>query len=376
MTTRASAGSAAPGGRGRPRASSREVLEEAAYELFLEQGFEGTTVAEIARRAGVSRGTFFNYFASKADVFWADIDEALAQLPGALRECERGVPPAEALSSGLVRLAAVFGPDRVPWILTQYEAMGSPAEVGVSALARLGRAAEELTQFLAERSGAAARDLPSRALSYAALGTLVAAARTWAEAGPARGRLSAHVERAFAAGPWRVDSAASRTEESTMTEHQFPVPRIEQHEERHLAVVREKVPFSGIAGLYDRAYPLVFDALRRAGVEPAAAPMGVVHGEPGETLDLSVAVPVAEPFTAAEDGGEVTAETLPGGRVATMLVRGDYSLISAGYERLFGWISEQGLVPAGISWEQYLTEPEPGGDPALNETLLGVPIAD
>ena len=51
---------------GRPRATSRDVIAEAACELFLEQGFEGTTVADITRRAGVSRSSFFNYFTSKA----------------------------------------------------------------------------------------------------------------------------------------------------------------------------------------------------------------------------------------------------------------------------------------------------------------------
>ena len=49
---------------GRPRASSRETLAEAACELFLEQGYEATSVVDIAQRAGVSRSSFFNYFSS------------------------------------------------------------------------------------------------------------------------------------------------------------------------------------------------------------------------------------------------------------------------------------------------------------------------
>ncbi|MFV0434764.1 MAG: GyrI-like domain-containing protein [Leucobacter sp.] len=157
-----------------------------------------------------------------------------------------------------------------------------------------------------------------------------------------------------------------------MTE-QFSTPEIESREEQHLAVVRERVPFDRIPALYDRAYPAIFGALGAAGISPVAAPMGVMHGEPSDTLDLSVAVPVAEVFA---DAGDVVGETLPAGRAATLLVRGDYSLISSGYERLFGWIAEQGLVPRGIAAEQYLTEPEPGGDPELNETLLAVYLAE
>ena len=45
---------------GRPRASSKDVLEEAASELFLEKGYLATSIDDIAQRAGVSRATFFN----------------------------------------------------------------------------------------------------------------------------------------------------------------------------------------------------------------------------------------------------------------------------------------------------------------------------
>jgi AcrR family transcriptional regulator len=47
---------------GRPKASSRETIAEAACELFLEQGYEQTSIADISTRAGVSRSSFFNYF--------------------------------------------------------------------------------------------------------------------------------------------------------------------------------------------------------------------------------------------------------------------------------------------------------------------------
>lgn len=157
-----------------------------------------------------------------------------------------------------------------------------------------------------------------------------------------------------------------------MTE-QFSVPEVVERPAQHLAVVRQTVSFDAIPGLYDKAYPAIFGALARAGITPAAAPMGVMHRQPGPELDLSVAVPVAEPFAG---DGEVSSETLPAGRAATLLVRGDYSLLAAAYEHLFGWIAEQGLTPTGLSWEQYLTEPAPGGDPAANETLIAAGLRD
>ncbi len=153
----------------------------------------------------------------------------------------------------------------------------------------------------------------------------------------------------------------------------FGTPELDRHPAVHLAVVRETVAFSAIPALYDRAYPLIFAALQRAGVTPTAPPMGVVHGSPSDTLDLSVAVPVPAPF---ESSGDVVGETLPAARVATLLVRGDYGLLAAAYEHLYEWLSREGHVPAPIAWEQYLTEPMPDGDSALNETLIAVHLAE
>lgn len=162
---------------------------------------------------------------------------------------------------------------------------------------------------------------------------------------------------------------------------EFATPQLVERPEQHLAVVRERVAFDEIPGLYDRAFPLLFSTLAAHGIQPAGAPYGVIFGEPGDTLDLAVSVPLTAPLaitaTALETpaSGTVSPETLPAGRVATLLVRGDYALIADGYSHLYAWLAAEGLTPIGIAWEQYLTEPAPGGDPAANETLLGVHLA-
>jgi AcrR family transcriptional regulator len=72
-------------GRWEPGAGGR--LREAALELYLEQGFEQTTVAEIGERAGVTARTFFRYFADKREVLFAGSevlqDTMIAALEGA-----------------------------------------------------------------------------------------------------------------------------------------------------------------------------------------------------------------------------------------------------------------------------------------------------
>ncbi len=69
---------------GRPRASSAATIHEAALELFLEQGYEAVSVDDIARRAGVSRGTVFAYCDSKADALWVGLDAAIGRAGDAI----------------------------------------------------------------------------------------------------------------------------------------------------------------------------------------------------------------------------------------------------------------------------------------------------
>ena len=73
---------AAPGLRQRKREQTRERLTHAAMALFLERGFEATTIDDIAAAADVSRRSFFHYFASKEDVVLAWQEDAAAALGG------------------------------------------------------------------------------------------------------------------------------------------------------------------------------------------------------------------------------------------------------------------------------------------------------
>src|SRR5258708_19843507 len=82
---------------GRRRVTSRAELEQVAFDLFERQGFEQTTVDDIARAAGIGRRTFFRYFASKNEVPWGDFDGELARMRRRLAATPPGAPLMDAI---------------------------------------------------------------------------------------------------------------------------------------------------------------------------------------------------------------------------------------------------------------------------------------
>lgn len=166
---------------GRPLLSSRESLQDAAFELFLENGYEHTTVDQIASRAGVGRSTFFNYFRSKADVFWMELDEAL---DGAAQHHPTATTPKGRIREVLLVVAGFFDAGRVPFALTQHHLVGGTEELTASALSRGMRLSEILVRAAGPHD--AAGDT-ARVLVLASLGTALGAALQWADAGIGRG---------------------------------------------------------------------------------------------------------------------------------------------------------------------------------------------
>jgi len=178
--------------RGRPRVVDRALIQEAAFELFAARTFAGTTVDEIARCAGISRGTFFNYFTSKADVFWVDLDESIDRLGTRLHPA--GLDDPLVATFAVVREeAALYTPDRVPWALTQGELIGSTGELQAAALSRFTRLCRVLQTAVRSRPGVLS-DTDVLSLSYGIAGSVLAAAQAWAGAGVHRTSLDDYLE--------------------------------------------------------------------------------------------------------------------------------------------------------------------------------------
>jgi AcrR family transcriptional regulator len=86
-------------GRWEPNARGR--LVQAAFALYGEQGFEQTTVAEIAKRAGLTERTFFRHFADKREVLFAGADALRELLVSTVAEAPASLAPIDAASAGL-----------------------------------------------------------------------------------------------------------------------------------------------------------------------------------------------------------------------------------------------------------------------------------
>src|SRR3954449_10700743 len=74
------------------RADTRARIEQAALELFRLKGFEHVTIDDVAAAAGISRRTFFRYFATKADAVWGDFRGHVARLERLLAAAGPGRP--------------------------------------------------------------------------------------------------------------------------------------------------------------------------------------------------------------------------------------------------------------------------------------------
>jgi AcrR family transcriptional regulator len=97
-------------GRWEPDASGR--LRQAAMELYVERGFEQTTVADIAQRAGLTARTFFRYFADKREVLFAGAESLLEQMVSALEDAPEATSPMGAVAAALDAGAVMLGGHR------------------------------------------------------------------------------------------------------------------------------------------------------------------------------------------------------------------------------------------------------------------------
>ena len=97
---------------GRWEPNSRGRLQEAALALYAERGFDQTTVAEIAARAGVTERTFYRHFADKREVLFGGSAVLKERILTGVTDAPASARPLDALARGLDAAAAMLGEGR------------------------------------------------------------------------------------------------------------------------------------------------------------------------------------------------------------------------------------------------------------------------
>jgi AcrR family transcriptional regulator len=180
--------------RARKRRETRQRLAETGLKLFLAQGYEETTLDQIAEAAGVSRRTVFHYFAQKEDILLA-WKEGLGQaMRTAILAQPPGPRPIDLVLAAFLRLAGQFQAEdhiRIERLLASTERLDA------SKHAKYAEQEQAVFDALVELSPAPERRGPLRLVAMAAVGALRIAFERWAERGGEE-PLANHLRRAFA----------------------------------------------------------------------------------------------------------------------------------------------------------------------------------
>jgi mycofactocin system transcriptional regulator len=170
--------------RGRPPGTSRRQLELIALRLFTEQGFDQTTIGQIAAAAGVSRRTFFRYFDSKASALWGEFDAEVEAIRSALAAVPPAVPMMDAIRHAVVAANHYRAAD-IPELRTRMNLIISVPALQSSAAVRYDAWERAISDFAATRTGQPAGSLYPLAIGRATLAACRAAYDRWVARGDA-----------------------------------------------------------------------------------------------------------------------------------------------------------------------------------------------
>jgi AcrR family transcriptional regulator len=195
MTSEETPAAARPGLRERKKLRTRQAIRTAAYRLFARQGYEATTVDQIADAAEVSPSTFFRYFPTKEDVVLDDeYDDALAE---GLRARPAGEPVIASIRHALTdSLGRIIDADRDELLLRTRLGFEDPA-LRARSWDEQQRSQDAVAALIVERTGRPADDLEVHCAAAAIIAVSTAVVKHWV-AGDGREDLVALYDGQFA----------------------------------------------------------------------------------------------------------------------------------------------------------------------------------
>jgi len=165
--------------RERKKAKTRAAIQHEALRLFREQGYEATTIEQIAEAAEISPSTFFRYFGAKEDLVLTDDYDPL------IIETIRGQPvdlgPVQAIRGGLRVVFDGLTEDELGDMRDRAELALAVPELRAGMLDQFAQITRQLTDLVAERVGRAADDVAVCTLAGAILGVMISMEFYWVD---------------------------------------------------------------------------------------------------------------------------------------------------------------------------------------------------
>lgn len=163
---------------GRAPATTHGDLSHLGLTMFLERGFDETTIDDIAAAAGIGRRTFFRYFPSKSDLPWGDFESLLEKMREHLRCLPQDTELSVAIREAVIEFNRYpeqelpFHRDRM-WLL-----LNVPTLVAHSTL-RYAAWRQVIADYVAQRLGDRPDDLRPQAIGWVCLGLSLSSYERW-----------------------------------------------------------------------------------------------------------------------------------------------------------------------------------------------------
>jgi len=165
--------------RERKKARTRASIREHALRLFREQGYQATTVEQIAAAAEVSQSTFFRYFPTKEDVVLQD--DMDVRMIAALDGQPPGLGPVAAVRAATRQLLTSYTEADLDVIRETTALTMTVPEVRARALDEFARTIRAIGAAMAKRAGRSPEDLAVRTAAGAIVGVIMAITLPWAD---------------------------------------------------------------------------------------------------------------------------------------------------------------------------------------------------
>jgi len=164
--------------RERKKARTRAAIREHALRLFHEQGYQRTTVEQIAAAAEVSPSTFFRYFPTKEDlVLQDDMDTRMLE---AFERQPTGLSPVAAIRGAIREVLESYSEADLDVIRQTTTLAMTVPEVRARAMDEFGRTIAVVSEALAKRAGRPADDLAVRTIAGAIISVIMSITMPWA----------------------------------------------------------------------------------------------------------------------------------------------------------------------------------------------------